>query len=492
MLRRLTFASVVGSCILVSGVFFQGNVPATSLRTPLDYGAIGDGVTNDTVALQRAIDATQNGGSLYFPGGYRFLVRHLVARGEIHWLGPGGSWLSDRAVDGAVLVQGDNADEDLLTLDHAPDSSIMGVGFDGNKSHQSKPCNGIRLINCEFTRLDNVYVTSCSGSGILFENSNTLQTSDEIDLVDCYSVLNGEDGVRFGFTYKGLWSPGDCEIIGGHYDFNKGDGINLHVSSYNAISGANVLSNGGAGIECTYCTGLNIASNMVRNNMKQGIVLGTGPQFSECTNCSIIGNQVHLNSREGVGKYSEVDVGFGSVNTRIIGNYCGDVHTSPDYPTSAKYGIWLHDGSKHTVVVGNACPASELVSGGFLAEPGATYSAVANTGVPDTYVAASTAPPKGQEFIASGGDIGTVQASSNSMVWVSLKGKRGGMIHMPPASAATSGQTFVLKDIGGAANSAPIEIDGNGAHIDGKPAIRLDKAFGSVRLRFEAGEWWSW
>ena len=106
MLRRLTFASVVGSCILVSGVFFQGNVPATSLRTPLDYGAIGDGVTNDTVALQRAIDATQNGGSLYVPGGYRFLVRHLVARGEIHWLGPGGSWLSDRAVDGAVLVQG--------------------------------------------------------------------------------------------------------------------------------------------------------------------------------------------------------------------------------------------------------------------------------------------------------------------------------------------------------------------------------------------------
>ena len=171
MVGRITFASVVGGAILLNGVLFQGSVPSSSLRTPLDYGAIGDGVTNDTAALQKAIDATQNGGSLYFPGGCKFLVRHLTARGEIHWLGPGGSWLSDRAVDGAVIIQGDNADEDLLTLDHAPDSSIMGVGFDGNKAHQSKPCNGIRLINCEFTRLDNVYVTSCSGSGILFENS---------------------------------------------------------------------------------------------------------------------------------------------------------------------------------------------------------------------------------------------------------------------------------------------------------------------------------
>lgn len=489
MLKRLTFASVVGSAILLSGVFQQGSVPTTSLKTPLDFGAVGDGVTNDTAALQKAIDATQNGGSLYFPGGYRFLVRHLTARGEIHWFGPGGSWLSDRAVDGAVLVQGDNADEDLLTLDHAPDSSITGIGLDGNKSHQSKPCNGIRLINCEFSRLDNVYVTSCSGSGILFENSNTLQTSDEIDLVDCYSVLNGQDGVRFGFIGDGLWSPGDCEIIGGHYDFNAGSGINLHVSSYNAISGANVLSNGRAGIEATYCTGLNITSNMVRNNMRQGIVLGEGPQFSNCTNCSIIGNQVHLNSREGVGKYSEVDVGFGSTNTRIIGNYCGDVHTSADYPTSAKFGIWLHDGSKHTIVMGNSCPSAELVEGGFLAESGSTYDAIANIGIVDSVPTANTM--KTVRFETTGGRIGTVTLGENQTVWVGITGGKGGTVALPPAPIP-QGMNIVLKDEGGGATQFPIIIDGNGNKVDGRSSIRISKDYGSVHLRFDGSGWWSW
>ncbi len=488
---KLTFASIVGTAILLSGIFSQGSVPTSSLRTPLDYGAVGDGVTNDTVALQKAIDATQNGGSLYFPGGCKFLVRGLKATGEIHWLGPGGSWLSDRAVDGAVIIQGDNADDDLLTLDHAPDSSISGIGFDGNKAHQSKPCNGIRMINCEFTRLDNVYVTSCSGSGILFENSNTAQTSDEIDLVDCYSVLNGQDGIRFGFVMpNGLWSPGDCEIIGGHYDYNGGNGINLHVSSYTAINGANVLSNGLAGIEATYCTGLNITSNMVRNNMHQGIVLGTGPEFSNCTNCGIIGNQVHLNSREGKGKYSEIEVGFGSTNTRIIGNYCGDVHTSPDYPTSAKYGIWLHDGAKHTIVVGNSCPPDETISGGFLAESGSTYSAVANTGVPDSYQ--PIAAMKAEHFATNGGKIGQITHAGRDMMWVGVTGTAGGSIMLPAPSTMTSGQTIVIKDEGGGAAKKNIVINGNSAKVDGGTATKIVTAYGSTRLRFDGTAWWSW
>jgi len=491
MIRRLTIASVLGSAVLLSGVFTQGGVPVTSLRTPFDFGAAGDGVTNDTEALQRAIDATQNGGSLYFPGGSKFLVRGLRATGEIHWLGPGGSWLSDRAVDGAVIIQGDEAQGDLLTLDHAADSSITGIAFDGNRAHQSTPCNGIKMINCEFTRLDNIYVTSCSGSGILFENTNTAQTSDEIDLIDCYSVLNGEDGLRFGFVLPGgLWAPGDCEIIGGHYDYNTGNGINLHVSSYTGISGANVLSNLKAGIEVTYCTGLNISTNMVRNNMRQGIVLGMGPEFSNCTNCSIIGNQVHLNSREATSKYSEIDVGFGSTNTRIIGNYCGDVHTSPEYPTSAKYGIWLHDGAKHTILVGNSCPTGETLEGGFLAESGTTYSAVANTGVPDTY--ATSGAPKAEHLATNGEDVGIVSAPGKDPVWIGLTGDKGGAVRLPAPKSLAAGASLVLKDEGGGAGRRSITINGNGAKVDGQTSIKIGTAYGSIRLRYDGKSWWTW
>ncbi|WP_018250787.1 glycosyl hydrolase family 28-related protein [Sphingomonas melonis] len=50
-----------------------------------DFGAVGDGVTDDTAAIQAAIDATRNGGSLTFPEG-RYLVTTLhTGRCETHW-----------------------------------------------------------------------------------------------------------------------------------------------------------------------------------------------------------------------------------------------------------------------------------------------------------------------------------------------------------------------------------------------------------------------
>jgi hypothetical protein len=262
------------------------------------------------------------------------------------------------------------------------------------------------------------------------------------------------------------------------------------VSSYTGIVGANVLSNQKAGIEVTYCTGLNISTSMIRNNMRQGIVLGTGPQFSECTNCSIIGNQVHLNSREDKAKYSEIDVGYGSANTRIIGNYCGDVHTSDAYPTAAKYGIWLHDGSKHTVVVGNACPAGETVEGGFFAEAGSTYSAIANTGIADTYV--QNGLTKTERLAANGGSIGTISAMGRDTFWVGITGAGGGTVSLPPSSGLAAGASVVIKDEGGGAGQKHITVEGNGATIDGQPTMTLATNYAAVHLRYDGKAWWTW
>lgn len=486
---RFSFAPVAGCVVLASLILGQGGVPKSSLLTPLDFGAIGDGLADDTVALQRAIDATQNGGSLYFPGGRKYLVRSLVATGEIHWFGPGGSWLNDRAADGAVIIQGDHANADLLTLTNAAYSNISGVAFDGNRLNQTKKLNGIRLVNCEFTRFDNIYVTSCSGHGILLENVNDLQTSDEIDLVDCYSVLNGLDGVHFDFRDgKAVSAPGDCEIIGGHYDFNFGAGIGLHVSSYTSINGANVLSNQREGIRAIYCTGLNITGNMVRNNQRQGILLGDGPAFTKCTNCALIGNQVHLNSRVEVGKFANIDVGFGSSHTRIIGNYAGDVNPSEKSPKGSKYGLWLHDGATDSAIVANAFPPEDNVVAGFMASPDATYTATANVGLRD--VCGPQAAQACQSFSANGADFGTIKGSSATMIWVAINGTSGGTINLPPACDMTAGQTVVVKDTSG--SKRPINIRTADSKIDGRISTSLASPYGAVRLRFDGAAWWSW
>ena len=491
MTWRFSVASIVGSVLLLGGVFSQSSVPTSSLLTPLDFGAVGDGLSDDTVALQKAIDATKNGGSLYFPGGKRYLVRSLTANGEIHWVGPGGSWLNDRAADGAVIIQGDHAAGDLLTMIDAAYSNISGIAFDGNKANQTKPCNGIRLVNCEFTRFDNIYVTSCSGHGILLENVNDLQTSDEIDLVDCYSVLNNLDGVHFDYKQgMSVSAPGDCEIIGGHYDFNIGNGIGLHVSSFTSIIGANVLSNQAAGIKAVYCTGLNISNNMVRNNQRQGIVLGDGPEFTGCNQCALLGNQVHLNSRAGIGSFSNIDLGFRTAHTRVIGNYCGDVNPSAKSPKSSKFGIWLHDGALDTMILGNSCPAADHVSGGFFAASGTTYVAYGNSGIPD--LRGPTAVAAGQHFVAKGGLIGTISPSNDPNAWVGLSGSGGGKLNLPPITSIVAGQSYIIKDEGGGAGSNKILIGGNGAKIDGSSSTKIGSNFGSIRVRFDGTSWWTW
>jgi hypothetical protein len=82
-----------------TGNIRNSNVPATGLQTILnvkDYGAVGDGVTNDTTAIQNAINAAQSLGTggrgidVYFPAGVYYINATLtVLQDNVRLIGAG-------------------------------------------------------------------------------------------------------------------------------------------------------------------------------------------------------------------------------------------------------------------------------------------------------------------------------------------------------------------------------------------------------------------
>lgn len=137
---RRRFGLVVGGGALLPAAL--AGVPGTGLSVPAsvvtgqlvlnvqDFGAKGDGTTDDTAAIQRAIDAAQPGSTVYFPGTgsgawYRVSSSLSVTRPNIRFLG--------QPRDGyAVSIRPSSPSIAVIVVQHAgfvfQDMAIIGDG----------------------------------------------------------------------------------------------------------------------------------------------------------------------------------------------------------------------------------------------------------------------------------------------------------------------------------------------------------------------------
>lgn len=188
-----------------------------------DFGAVGDGKTSDTLAIQRAIDA---GGEVYFPAGiYKTGTIYLKSNGGLCFergavLQSGGNEETWNAPDfcpaNRTSVYEKNNGRHLICAYKCENISIRGGKIDGNcfewynelskehpyfelKEHNGQmiflcECENVRIQDCELTNSPywHCFLHGCNHvfiSGIYVHSNPMVHCNDGIDLDCCTNVV---------------------------------------------------------------------------------------------------------------------------------------------------------------------------------------------------------------------------------------------------------------------------------------------------------------
>ena len=193
-----------------------------------DYGATGDGTTDDTVAVQAAISAANNagGGVVYVPAGnYRLTATiNVYSRISIRGDGDQVSVLSQTGTT-ATGLRG----IDVMFLD-VRDIQLKGPGT-GSASGPGIYLSRSGNANCEGITLENVFVWQFGDSGVAIS----------LPIASTFTRVVAQQNGAFGISLYGGGTS--CALAGCYANGNGQIGYNLGLA-YSQLTGCAADSNG--------------------------------------------------------------------------------------------------------------------------------------------------------------------------------------------------------------------------------------------------------
>jgi len=333
-------------------------VVETKLRESVsvkDFGAVGDGVTDDTSAIQAAIDSAEadGGGTVSFPSG-TYIVSDTITIDDYGILLQGDGhpvvdniYQTSVSYHGSVIKLADNAsllaDEGIIEFVYQGSFGEARLGggvrdmvIFGNRSTTSgSPTNvsnntyghGIKITGARYVTLHNVYAMWCPQSGVYCASGGSQSLSCNNILIDgCAFVSNAEAGVS---AYGGDSIVTNCQM-----GYNGTFGI--IQSAWGLVSDCLIWNNRSHGIYVNSSTQpASIKSCKIYDNEHSGIYIASGDR-----EFNIVGNTILRNNNAGSANVSETCgiyiASTAGQNCTIVGNTIGN-----DFDNDQDYGVYF-------------------------------------------------------------------------------------------------------------------------------------------------------
>ena len=406
------------------------------------YGAVGNGSTDDKAAIQSAIDALSNGGTVYFPPGtYKVSGALVIGSGDksIKLVGAGGHFPLATLAGGSI-IKTSSASANIIEITNARSIEIASLGFDssatstGNAAIKAESTTNLQAISInevyirnktigieikgysntdvrdveirEFPnatgtvgilvdqgsdtrvdqiRLENIIIDGLTGSSahshaLAFQFKNY---TNSIWMKDC-AGLRCNKGLVFDSTLGNVSStnPGSFfRVDNCDFDQNGVNGIYIAGGSYIWVTNNYVSSNLNSGLITTSTFGgvLRIDGSDFRGNHYHGIYLnGTGHHKIHITN-----PHCGKNSQASNNTYHGIVVTSSANDVTIMGGQCGgDIlgATSGGNTNSSNSQSYgiMFAGNTHSRININGVDCTDNVTGGIGWDNGGNSAASKN------------------------------------------------------------------------------------------------------------------
>lgn len=246
--------------------------------TPQMYGAMGDGITDDTAAFQAAVDGA---GRIYVPAG-TYLINC-----EDHGDGTCGIVISGQreiVLDrNAVLKEIPASGTGMLCLHDAESVKLCGGTLQGD-GDETSPCSGLRLCGSTGISVKDMTIRGFSGDGIILTAGTSGNICEKINVENC--CIDGCLGSNMSIE-----AGSDVEAV--HCRFMNAPSVSLRIGSETAGSASE-------GIRVTTCSfkGNGIHDILMNESSDDILISGCeGERMTASTHSAAPENIAVINSR---------------------------------------------------------------------------------------------------------------------------------------------------------------------------------------------------